>query len=249
MQDYEGYEKSLEAIRSEALHAYWTSFLDINVHQVNVGRTYLWVAAALVGAYVAALDRYEKLITGDYLSVIFGASSFTLAAIAFGLCLWAIPARRGYRAIPSRGWGEFSLEAYSLLKNGEPNLYSQFLTNHISTIDHAFAHNFRTNKDRAKLLRATSWLLIASFAIAIVCGIIVLSKNTVALEPPKENTVSTEDPKSADPKPESEPADSELSVPEPPPPADIDGSDISTHSENPGEGTTFITEDIDNKEN
>lgn len=178
MSEYDGYERALETIRAEALQAYWSSLIDINAHQVNVGRTYMWVSAAIVGAHVAVLDRYRDLITFHNYSTALGISSFVLAALAFGLCLWAIPARRGYRSIPTSGWGEFSRDAYSLLKKDTPYLYVAFLTSHIASIDYAYAYNFRTNEARAKVLRATSWLLITSFLIAIASGIIGVSTYT-----------------------------------------------------------------------
>ena len=39
--DYEGYEKALERSLALAEKDYWTQYVDINRHQVNVSKTYL----------------------------------------------------------------------------------------------------------------------------------------------------------------------------------------------------------------
>ena len=234
--DYDGYAKSLEVVHEGLSRDYWASILDINRHQVGVGRTYLWVSAALLGGYSAVLEQYQSLIiTEAYLVVLFGIS-YVVAALAFGICLYAIPARKGYRSIPEKGWGEFSAKAYKHLKDGSDQVYAAFLTDHISTVDHAYAHNARTNKDRAGLLRLTSWLLIVSFSVALF-SVSVLTTQTLLNHSPKEIIMSEEENTSS--QQSSEPT---LSVPEPPPPADIGGSDISTHSAEPASGNTFITE-------
>lgn len=170
--DYEGYTQALDAVRDEALADYWSHLLNINAHQVSVGRTYLWVSAALVGVYATAFSTYHTTIIQSYALVVLSGASFLLAALAFGVCLYAIPARAGYEAITKSGWGEFSGFAYELLKKGTPNLYAAFLTEHIACIDRARAHGFVTNAKRAKLLRATSWLLIVSFGLALLCGLV-----------------------------------------------------------------------------
>lgn len=241
--DYDGYAKSLEAIRDGVLRDYWAGILDINRHQLNVGRTYLWVAAALVGAYGAAFDRYHAFLLESRCAVVFGGISGLLAAIAFGVCLYAIPARKGYRAIPEKGWGEFSAEAYKLLKTSRPQVYSSFLSGHIAKIDYAYAHNFRTNRSRARILRVTSWLMIASFVLAIVTTVLTMVQATIQI--PTEETTMSKATTPSDPAPDPAPAEPQVDVPEPPPPADIGGSDMSTHSEPPNTATTFLTEGDD----
>jgi len=170
--DYDGYTQALDAIRNEALADYWAHLLNINAHQVSVGRTYLWVSAALVGAYSTAFSTYHTTIIRSDTLFALSTGSFALAALAFGVCLYAIPARAGYRAIPKAGWGEFSTSAYALLKKDTPNLYANFLTQHIAHIDAARAQGCITTRKRATLLRATSWLLIASFGLALLCSLV-----------------------------------------------------------------------------
>lgn len=237
--DYEGYAKSLEIIRDGVTKDYWASLLDINRHQVNVSRTYLWVSAALLGAYAAIFDRFQSVFLGSTLLVVLIAISFLLSASAFGICLYSMPARKGYKSIPSKGWGEFSSKSYQLLKTGSDQVYVTFLQEHISKIDHAWAFNFKTNQSRAKLLRLTSWLLIVSFLVVFFSVVVastdyVLSNRTGEIMQ-NENSGSTNE----------EPT---LSIPEPPESADIGSDDISTHSADPSESMTFVTESVQSKD-
>ncbi len=121
--DYEGYEKSLEKALSLSEKDYWSQYVDVNRHQVNVAKTYLWVSVALVGAYVAVYDRYSGLVFGSACSITLAFLCFILAlvAFAFGLCLYAIPARKGYKSIPNQSWGEFPQLANQLLTAKEQN--------------------------------------------------------------------------------------------------------------------------------
>ncbi|MFO8154932.1 MAG: hypothetical protein R6U87_02785, partial [Thiohalospira sp.] len=59
--DYESYEKSLALVLEQASKEYWAQHIDINRHQIMVGRTYLWVSAALLGSYFTILT----VIKGD----------------------------------------------------------------------------------------------------------------------------------------------------------------------------------------
>lgn len=241
MPDYEGYTKSLEAILDGVKKDYWCSYVDINRHQVNVGRTYLWVSAALLGVYVAGFDRATGQIMAAPYLVALTLLSFALACVAFGTCLYAIPARNGYKAIPNAGWGEFSERAYDILSCGSDNVYATFLTEHISKIDHAFAHNFKTNQRRAKLLRQTSWLLIASFTLAVTVALSVLVQS---LPFTKENLKVSND-KTTTTNGSAQPASPQpqLNVPKPPPPANIGGGNVSTHSLESFKPSTIFTTD------
>lgn len=242
MSDYKGYTESLEKILEGATKDYWTSYVDINRHQVNVGKTYLWVAAALIGIYAAAYEKFQDQFFLNSCFIVLGIIAFSLSALAFGICLYAIPARKGYKTIPDKGWGEFSNEAYEILKADSKQVYATFLTSHISKIDHAFAYNFKTNQNRAWLLRFTSWLLIISFAVAIFVASSVSINTLINHNTPSEvQTMSDDDTNtqsSTEPK---------LDVPKPPPPADTGSSSVSTHSvDNAGSGeSTFYTESKD----
>jgi hypothetical protein len=102
--DYEGYAKILEKTLDACQKDYWTQYIDINRHQINVAKTYLWVSAALLGAYAAGYDRFsEFIISSAVCGQVFFSLSFLVGVIAFGICLYAIPARKGYLPIPNRG--------------------------------------------------------------------------------------------------------------------------------------------------
>jgi len=173
--DYDGYTASPEKVLEAVQKDYWTQYVDLNRHQVFVARTYLWVAAAMIGALFVAFEGFRSPLLE---SGAFGLAAFALAAalaiVAFGICLYAIPARKGYRLVHTNGWGELSHEAYSILKDRSPNLHATFLALLIRRFDVATNHCLKTNSRRAKLLRATSWLLIVSFACALGSGVIYL---------------------------------------------------------------------------
>lgn len=165
--DYEGYAKSLEKILDGVTKDFWASYIDVSRHQVGVAKTYLWVSAALLGAYVAVFEKLKEQILANSCLLFIGVIAFSLSCFAFGICLYSIPARKGYKTIPQTGWGEFSHEAYNLTKENKHKVYPAFLSSLISKYDYAFEHNFSTNQARAKLLRITSWLLVGSFSAAI----------------------------------------------------------------------------------
>lgn len=165
--DYGSYEKTLERILSLSETDYWTQYVDINRHQVNVAKTYLWVSVALLGGYFSVINRYSEYISNDTFSMVFTFIGVFSAIFAFGLCLYALPARQGYKAIPNESWGDFSLLAHNLLQNKESNIYITVLTDLVDKVDIATYHNLSTNRKRALLLRKTSWVLIASFVFAI----------------------------------------------------------------------------------
>lgn len=247
--DYEGYTKSLEKILDGVTKDYWASYIDINRHQVTVGKTYLWVSAALLGAYAAAYEKFHMQLSSSPCLLIFAGIAFLLCGLAFGICLYAIPARKGYKTIPSQGWGEFSAEAYNLLAQNNPKIYATFLTSLISKIDNSFAHNFTTNRSRARLLRFTSWLLIVSFLVATSVALfateeILTKQNRSYREESKmsqENTTNqtTQASTVAEPK---------LQVPVPPPAANIGVGTASTHAmDSAATKNVFITESLKEK--
>lgn len=194
--DYNGYEKSLEKILVMTEKDYWVQYVDINRHQVNVAKTYLWVAAALIGAYAAFLGQYKEIImSGSICPILVMILSIGLAIIAFGLCLYSIPARKGYRSIADPSWGEFSQKSHVLLTQKEPNLYVSILSALIDRVDLRTNHNVATNQKRAKLLRLTSWILIFSFCMALLSvASFAISKLEISIIPSTklETNMSTE---------------------------------------------------------
>jgi len=170
--DYNGYERSLEKILSLTEKDYWAQYVDVNRHQVNVAKTYLWVSAALLGAYTAFFTQYKTLLfNNSFCTIILATLSFLSAVIAFGVCLYAIPARKGYMAIAQPSWGEFSKNAHDLLSEKKKHVYLSLLTSLIDRIDLSNHHNVQTNNSRARLLRTTSWILVFSFLTATICSI------------------------------------------------------------------------------
>lgn len=249
--DYEGYIKALEKILDGVTKDYWASYIDISRHQVNVGKTYLWVSAALIGSYVAAYEKFKDHLhlQDNYCFVVFIGFAFLLCCVAFGICLYAIPARKGYMAIPNKGWGEFSSEVYSYLEQDNPRIYAALLTSLISKIDHAYAHNFKTNQARAKLLRFTSWMLISSFIFAVFSTTSLLNISTNHNEENKvTDTSATNQSNTPSPTTSSTPSTpiepKKLQVPKPPPSADIGVSKTTTHAFDSATPTkTFSLED------
>jgi len=244
--DYESYEKSLEKVLESTQKDYWAQYIDINRHQVIVGRTYLWVSVALIGIYSAGYQNFQDAIHNALPFALFLlATSFLLAVIAFGICLYAMPARKGYKTIHSQGWGEFSHSAYQLLKIKKPNLYATFLTNFIYKFDIGHRYNFETNQKRAKLLRFTSWLLIGSFSLALITAITIVttydkakSKEEIIMPKSDSDSPNSDSGVTTNQKSTAEFPD----VPVPPPPAGTQGGKIHTHAEKPSQGKIFTTE-------
>jgi hypothetical protein len=134
-----------------------------------------------------------------------------------------------------------------LLNQKSENIYPAVLTDLIAKADNATAHNLKANKARAKFLRFTSWLLIASFSLIILACISFAFdyhrslhvKKAAAKFQTKENVEMTD---TNDPKPSSAPANDRPNVPVPPPPADL-GGNINTHGADvPNTRVTRITE-------
>jgi len=243
--DYQSYENSLEKVLEAAQRDYWAQYIDINRHQVIVGRTYLWVSAALIGAYTAGYQKFEQLSLNPLVLTIF-IVAFSLSVIAFGICLYAIPARKGYQSVHQEGWGEFSHNAYNLLCEKKGNLYAAFLTDFISKFDIAHKYSFDTNQKRAKLLRLTSWFLIISFILAIL-GLATIAISYSNFNLSKESIMTESNDKTPNSEPENPPTSTDKpNVPVPPPPAGSQDGQIHTHSENPPK-VIRLTEDLDTK--
>ncbi len=249
--NYDGYAQSLERTLEAAQKDFWSQYIDINRHQVIVGRTYLWVSAALLAAYTASYQQFQDVIHQAPLPVIaLCLAALIFAVVAFGICLYAIPARYGYKMVHEQGWGELSSTAYKLLKEKKAHLYSLFLTDLIHKFDVACVYNSRTNSHRAKLLRFTSWLLIISFALALIAAVGLALGNVPDLAKEAEHMTESTDTSSSGSDAPSGSADTPSTpqaptaqdlpdVPEPPPPAGSGGSGISTHSEGPGDNVIF----------
>ena len=179
--DYEQYQKALSTILEQASKEYWSQHIDINRHQIIVGRTYLWVAAALLGAYFTTYGFAQNNLVGNATSclILFSCIAVVLAAAAFGTCLYALPGRKGYLKI-GKSWRIFAGNAYRSLESESTSIYSESLTELIEKVDVAIEHGSKTNHTRAKMLRCTSWLLIGSFGSAIVAGSIYFIETLIS---------------------------------------------------------------------
>ena len=243
--NYEEYTQSLEKILESAQRDYWAQYVDINRHQVNVGRTYLWVSAALIGAYTAGYQKFINAFDNPIILSIF-LIAFSLSVVAFGLCLYAIPARKGYQSVHKNGWGEFSHIAYQLLSEKKENLYTVFLTDFISRFDVAHNYSLKTNLRRARLLRATSWLLIISFSFAVI-GLVVSSSGYNDTSLKKEKVMIESEDTTENTGPGNQPSSTDKpNVPVPPPPAGTQSEQIHTHDNAP-QRVTRVTEAVEHK--
>jgi len=205
----------------------------------------LWVSAALIGAYTAGYQKFEQLLSSPIVFTIFIAS-FSFSAIAFGICLYAIPARKGYQSVHKEGWGEFSHKAYNLVCEKNENIYAAFLTDFISKFDVAHRYSFETNQKRAKLLRLTSWFLMVSFILAII-GLATIGASYKNSNLIKENIMSESNNSSSESGAENTPASTDKpNVPVPPAPAGSQSGQIHTHSDD-SPRVIRITEDVGTK--
>jgi len=142
----------------------------VNRHQIGVAKTYLWVAAALIGGYVTTYKLASINITCIPMDVIvMGILSIGSAIFAFGFCLYSIPGRSGYYKVADKNWGEFAEAAYTKLRQRDEHVYATVITGMLYKYDIAVDHNRTTNIKRAKLLSVTSWVLIFSFLLSIAC--------------------------------------------------------------------------------
>ena len=260
--DIAGYTKSLERTLEIALHDLWTHITHINSHQVNVGRTYLWVAVALLGSYFAGLNLISSTTLTSlptWLFWCFNAGFFVacvLAVIAFGLCLFSIPSRRGYKMPYEKGWGDLALDAYKITSDRKEEVYPEYLRKIINKVDTATAYNVATNQIRAKKLRRTSWFLFSSFTVAVVGASLIFSSiifnsnlnlevvMTDKIKPensqPTQTTTSTPDQPTG--------SDSQLIPGINPPEQPVERpSTISTHGQESTPQTVIITEGKETK--
>ncbi|MCE9684006.1 hypothetical protein [Halomonas alkalisoli] len=240
--DYEGYEKSLERSLALTEKDYWSQYIDVNRHQVNVAKTYLWVAAALLGAYTTIVARYSYFFIGNVYVSIFGVVTILAAVFAFGICLYAIPARKGYKAIPDISWGEFPAYAHQSLSKKNRHVYIDLLTDINNKIDKANYHNVATNQKRANLLRKTSWVLVVSFSFALLTGASSLIATSIRNVTPSKEAVMPEDNETQS-QPQNQGSESKPDVPTPAGPISGGNPDMSTHSQDiPTSSNVRITE-------
>lgn len=168
---YANYEKALEEVLKHASKDYWEQYTSINNHQVGVAKTYLWVSAAMLGAYSAAVNYIATYtLKMPSCGAVYGVGAILAALVAFGVCLYALPSRSGYLRI-GESWGTFSKMAYDGLTEKKTALYRNVLSVLVDEFDNAASHNLHTNNQRAKLLRLTSWLLIFSFGFAVISSL------------------------------------------------------------------------------
>lgn len=172
--DYKEYEKTLDNILEQAQKEFWSICIDFNRHQIIVGRNSLWVAAALLAAYAGLFNRFGVSVDPmSWVGGIFFISCF-LSILVFGACLYGMPSRKGYTMSYKNGWGDYSSEAYQRLEAKTENANVAYITKSIKELDTANKENKATNTRRAKIFRIASWLLISSFCVNVLAGIIFL---------------------------------------------------------------------------
>jgi hypothetical protein len=169
--DYGSYEKSLTNILDQIQKEFWAIAVDWNRHQVIVGKNNLWVAAALIGAYATLYNKFHDTIDLTSCVGLLFCMSFTMAVTAFGLCLYGMPSRKGYM-LPC--WSKLTYDAYERLENKTDNSYVAYMTEMIKQTDELNKTNRSTNSKRSKIFRATSWLLIGSFFLCLLFGVLYL---------------------------------------------------------------------------
>jgi hypothetical protein len=172
--DYEGYENSLKTILELAVKDYWVHYVDINRHQILVAKTYLWVCITIVGVIGSIFGAYRDAIISNQSLLLSLSATIFASIIGFGLCLYGLPARKGYLAIPDKNWSIFANDAYQHLKDKNKNIHSKILSKLIKKTDEANDKNLETIRLRAKYLRITSWMLMASFLFVLEFAIIFL---------------------------------------------------------------------------
>ncbi len=238
---YSEYERALDKVLEQAVKDYWTQYIDINRHQADVARTYLWVSAAMLGSYSTIAHFIGLDFTNlFYWFIIPGIFAVLFAIIAFGVCLFALPSRKGYMRI-GESWGTYSQMAYDGLCRKEQSLYRNTVTALIDDFDAAAVHNLNTNLRRAKLLRLTSWLLLISFCFGLI-GIATIGYQKIAnyegIEMTDDNSTPTtgQGQTTATPEPDARP---------PKGPITTTPHKIITHDAKPVNTRIIITEDKD----
>ena len=198
--NYVDYERSLEKVLEQAQQDYWCQYVDINRHQIIVGRNHLWVSAAIIGALSALFVQYGTQVS---FNSVLGASfivGYALSVIAFGLSLYSMPSKDGYHMPHEGNWSTLTARAYSQLESKEKNSYSNFLSQLIKDIDEANNKNLNTNGRRGRLFRWVYRCLILSFSASLLSVVIYVASNNNSVTPnesekptiTKENNMSND---------------------------------------------------------
>lgn len=169
--DYEAYEKSLEAILDQVQRDFWTQYVEINRHQIIVGKNYLWISAALIGALSGVYIEFSEVVQLNSVSGVSFTLAFFLAVLGFGVSLYAMPAKGGYQMPYNSNWYDLTKSAHERLKNKEKQAYVAFLSDLITRTDNANNINLKTNGKRAELFRKVYWILVFAFGLSLISGI------------------------------------------------------------------------------
>lgn len=166
--DYDGYEKSLEKILEQVQKDFWTQYVDINRHQIIVGKNYLWISAALIGALSSIFIKFGNYSVLTTFSGVIFLIGFLLAVIGFGMSLYSLPAKKGYQMPHDGNWSNLSIEAYNKMTENKKRIYTSFLSDLITNTDNANSKNEKTNGARGNLFRKVYWVLFISFTLTLI---------------------------------------------------------------------------------
>jgi len=192
--NYADYERSLEKVLEQAQRDFWCQYIDINRHQIIVGRNYLWVSVAIIGALSALYIRFGTQISFDSALGISFIVGYVSSVIGFGVSLYSMPSKDGYHMPHDGNWSKLTAQAHEQLKNKEKNSYPNFLSDLITKTDNANHQNLITNGRRAKLFRWVYRCLVLSFTASLLSAAIYISTtNNSGIQNTNSETVITKE--------------------------------------------------------
>jgi len=204
----------------------------------------------MIGTFSAAANFLTNInLINKPCVILLGGIAFILSIVAFGVCLYSLPARKGYMRV-GESWGTFSKLAYDKLCEKKQSAYRDTISSLIDEFDSAALHNLNTNNQRAKLLRITSWVLIFSFCLGLLttisAGIEYVSQKNNMEESMTTNSTNQDDGSSNVSQDQGDSSSKpDAQVPQGP----ISGKPLKiiTHGDNTPKNTIVITEDIEKR--
>jgi len=192
--NYADYERSLEKVLEQVQRDFWCQYIDINRHQIIVGRNYLWVSVAIIGALSTLYIRFGTQILFDSALGVSFIVGYISSVVGFGVSLYSMPSKDGYHMPHGGNWSMLTAQAYDQLKDKEKNSYPNFLSDLITKTDEANNKNLITNGRRAKLFRCVYRCLVLSFTASLLSAVIYISTtNNSGIQNTNSETVITKE--------------------------------------------------------